>query len=447
MSKCITLQFTKRLSASAVFVLTFASAAALAQSTAQATVPDNAPMVITLQDAIARARNINPEYHSALTDRGIAREDKVQAAGALLPSVNYEAQYLYTKPHIGDVPVFIANNAAHEYISQGNAHQSLSGIDFANYRRAVALQDVAKARAEIAARGLVVVVVLAYYGFVVAQRKYSTAQLAADEASRFLDVSKKLENGGEVAHSDVIKAQLQYNDKQTAFREARLNIEKSRVDLALLIFPDFNQNFSVVDDLRLPDALPPMEEVEKLAKQNNPDLAAALAAFRAERMGVFAARAAYLPVVALDYNYGIDATHFALRTDGVSNLGYSASAALTLPIWNWGSTRSKVKQSILRRDQAKLELTFAQRRLLGQLKTLYSEVDAASAELDLLRQSAQLAADSLRLTTLRYQGGEATVLEVVDAQNTLAQARNAYDDGEVRYRAALANLQTLTGNF
>ena len=104
-----------------------------------------------------------------------------------------------------------------------------------------------------------------------------------------------------------------------------------------------------------------------------------------------------------------------------------------------------MKQGILRRDQAKLELTFAQKKLLGQLKTLYQETEASVAELDLLRQSAQLAADSLRLTTLRYQGGEATVLEVVDAQNTLAQARNAYDDSEVRYRTALANLQTLTG--
>lgn len=420
-----------------------ASPAAVPQENSQ----NGAPTVVTLSDAIARAKKLSPDYHAALTDAGVAREDKVQAVAGLLPSVNYNAQYLYTQPTVGNGPRFIANNSIHEYISQGNAHEEFNPANFANYFRAVAAQDVAKARAEIAKRGLVVVVVQAYYGFVVAQRKYSTAQQVADEAARFLDVSKKLENGGEVAHSDVIKAQLQYNDKQVAFREARVDMEKARVDLALLIFPDFNQNFSVVDDLRLPDALPPMEEVEKLAKQNNPDLGAAMAAYRAERMGVFAARAGYLPVVALDYNYGIDATHFATRTDGISNLGYSASAALTLPIWNWGATHSKVKQSILKRDQAQLELTFAQRKLLGQLKILYGEVDAAQAELDLLRQSAQLAADSLRLTTLRYQSGEATVLEVVDAQNSLAAARNAYDDGEVRYRAALANLQTLTGTL
>jgi outer membrane protein TolC len=53
----------------------------------------------------------------------------------------------------------------------------------------------------------------------------------------------------------------------------------------------------------------------------------------------------------------------------------------------------------------------------------------------------------LRLTTLRYQAGEATVLEVVDAQNTLTLAQNALGDGQVRYRVAVANLQTLTGTF
>jgi outer membrane protein TolC len=64
-----------------------------------------------------------------------------------------------------------------------------------------------------------------------------------------------------------------------------------------------------------------------------------------------------------------------------------------------------------------------------------------------LRQSAQLAEESLRLTNLRYQAGEASALEVVDAQNTLTVSRSAYDDGQVRFKLALANLQTLTGNL
>ena len=58
-----------------------------------------------------------------------------------------------------------------------------------------------------------------------------------------------------------------------------------------------------------------------------------------------------------------------------------------------------------------------------------------------------LSEESLRLTRLRYQAGEATAQEVVDAQTTLAGARNGLSDGLIRFRIAVANLQTITGAF
>ena len=101
----------------------------------------------------------------------------------------------------------------------------------------------------------------------------------------------------------------------------------------------------------------------------------------------------------------------------------------------------------MRREQARVELSATQRELLGKLQSLYAEAETARKQLESLSQSAELAAESLRLITLRYQAGEATVLEVVDAQNTLTQVRNAFDDGQSRYRVGLANLQTLTGTL
>jgi outer membrane protein TolC len=151
--------------------------------------------------------------------------------------------------------------------------------------------------------------------------------------------------------------------------------------------------------------------------------------------------------LSVDYFYGIDSNHFAIRTDGVRNLGYSAVASLQIPIFNWGGDRSKLKQAELRRDQARLELTHEQRLLLSHLQQFYDEASTARSEMDSLSSSAEMAAESLRLTNLRYQAGESTVLEIVDAQNTLTLARNAFDDGQARYRVALANLQTLTGSF
>jgi len=416
----------------------------------QGTTGANAPIVITLQDALQRARKLDPTYRSALTDAGIAHEDHVQARAALLPSVSANTEYLYTEGTGTSTPKYIANNAVHEYVSQGNAHEVVSGTQFADFSRTAAGVAAARAKAEVAARGLVATVVQTYYVEVVGKRKYANAQLAADEAKRFFDLSQKLEQGGEVAHADVIKAQLQANDATRALREAQLAMDRNHIELAVLVFADFNQDFSTVDDLRLPPPLPAIQEVEQQAKTKNPDLYAAMQTLRAAKYAVLSSRAAYLPTLTLDYFYGIDASHFVNTPtpDGpIRNLGYSASATLNIPIWNWGATHSKVRQTELQRDLAETQLSAAQRKLLAELKTLYAEADAARIELGVLAQSADLAAESVRLTNLRYQAGEATALEVVDAQNSLVAARNNFDDGEARYRLAIANLQTLTGTF
>jgi outer membrane protein TolC len=110
-------------------------------------------------------------------------------------------------------------------------------------------------------------------------------------------------------------------------------------------------------------------------------------------------------------------------------------------------TRSKVKQAELKQAQARIDLSLAERTLQSNIAANYAEARAAQAQLDSLRSSVQLSVESLRLTLLRYQAGEAAALEVADAQTTVTQARNALDDGLVRYRVALANLQTLTGSL
>ena len=416
-----------------------------------------APLVLTLTDALARARSNSVAFQAALTEQGLSQQDNVQARAALLPGVTYNNSFIYTQGNGTTVSRFIANNGVHEYLSQGNVHQALGVSLVADYRRAGALASVARAKAEIAARGLVVAVVQNFYGLIDTQSKYANVQRAAAEAERFLQLSQKLENGGEVAHSDVIKAQIQYDDRQRDLREAKLAMDKSRLDLAVLLFPDFNENFTVVDEAQVPPLIS-FEEFVHAAESKNPEVRAATAALQASRYEHSSARGGYLPTLLLDYFYGIDAKNFATHFVNLDpsigpaparlpNLGYSVVATLNIPIWNWGATHSKVVQADLRQKQAARELSLTQRKLLADMRSLYGEAEAARSELELLQSSADLAAESLRLINLRYQGGEATVLEVVDAQNTLTQARNAFSDGQLRYRNALANLQTLTGTM
>ncbi len=58
---------------------------------------NDAPLTLSLQDAIKRAQKINPEYRLAVTDFGLAKEDRVQTRAALLPNVNYNAAFFTRK--------------------------------------------------------------------------------------------------------------------------------------------------------------------------------------------------------------------------------------------------------------------------------------------------------------------------------------------------------------
>ena len=142
-------------------------------------------------------------------------------------------------------------------------------------------------------------------------------------------------------------------------------MERSRLELSVLIFPNFNENFATVDDLDNIEPLPSFQEVEVAAGNNNPELRVALAALHAANQEVAVAWNSFLPSLGLDYSYGIDANHYAanglIRSPLGKNLGYVATATLQVPLWNWGASRSKVKQADFAAiSQSRIEFRAAQ---------------------------------------------------------------------------------------
>jgi outer membrane protein TolC len=418
------------------------------------------PVTVTLQDALDRARKNDATFLAAIGDAKSAHEDRLQARNALLPSFSDRTEFLNTQAtnnrNIGEGR-FVTNDGVHVYREWAVMHQDLSPTTYLmrGVHRADAAEAIAKAKQEIARRGLTVTVTKAYYALAVAQRKYATTQQSLDQAKRFFDLAQQQERAGQVSHSDVVKSEIQYRQQEQAFDEARLAMDTARLDLAVILFPTLTENFTVVDDLDSAQPLPGFSEVQAMAGKENPDLRVANETLRQSNVDVSAAKAAFLPSLSVDFDYGIEANHFALNSTWathpdvgpVPTLGYFLTASMTFPVWDWGTLRSKVRQTQIKQEQARNTLSQTQRQLLGELYSSYNEASVARAAVESSRHTADLAAESLRLTTLRYQAGESTALEIVDAQNTLITSRNAYSDAEVRYRVALATLQTLTGNF
>ena len=434
--------------------LSLISASPLAQNVA-ASAPG--PVVVTLEDAIHRAQQNEPAFAGARGDQQSAGIDRYLAKATLLPSVVYHNQALYTQPNglvnqggqTGNqaAPIFIANNAVHEYASQASINETMGIKQLADIRATTAAAVRAAAELEVARRGLVQAVVNLYYSVSNADRKLAFLNEALNEAQAFFDLTQKRETAREAAHADVVKAELQRQQRRLDVTDAQVAAEKARLELAVLLFPDPRTPYTTVAPAGV-DTLPTREEVNAAASTNNPEIRSALAGLQQSEAEVLGAKAAYLPDLSLNFTYGIDAPQFAKNgPDGAHNLGYSASATLDIPVWDWLSTQKRVKQSEIRRDVARVTLSAAQRRLIANLDEAYSEATATHQELELLDQSVHTAAESLRLTRLRYSAGEATALEVVDAQNAYTAAESAQADGALRFQNARAGLQLLTGTF
>lgn len=428
--------------------------AANAQSSATLSAQSPAPVLqVSLRDAIARAKRLSPELQSALTQAKTAAAEAVQARAANLPNVSGAVQYIYTEGNGTETSRFVANNGVHEYVAQGDVHQAISPPLLIEYRRSVLLAAVARDQAAIAERGLLVTVVRSYASLVAAEHKLVTAQGSFEAARNFLSITRKQQQHGQAAHADVVKAEIQEEDSETAVDDAREAREQARMALALLIFRNVDRNYALTDDPGAILSLPPLAEAQAEAKAN-PQLDAAIREERAAHKAVSAAWLGYLPSLTFDYYYGIDANAFATTGNmsagirepfPVRNLGYSASGGLNMPLFTWGATHSKVKTAEALEQESQTQLDYARRQVAAQLEMFYSEARTARDDVRIRQQAVNNALESRRLTLLRYKAGLATALEVVDAENTVDAENAAWYDAKTRYATALASLATLTG--
>ncbi len=417
------------------------------------------PLKLTFKDALELARKNDPTFLAAQLDARSAHEDRLQARNAMLPTITGSVQYLGTQGDGGLISDgrFVTNDGIHVYRAWGVYHEDLSPalLMGTTFNRAKAAEALANAKAEIARRGLTAAVSKAFYALVVAQRKYTSAQEAMEQAEQFQGITQANEKQGQLAHSDSLKAEIQHRIQAQAFDEAKLALDGAKLNLAVMLFPKFNLNFTVVDDFETVQELPGFQAIQTMAEKENPDMRVAIETAREADFDVKSAKMAFLPTLTVDTDYGIEANCFALTCaraafpaiGPVPNLGYFMTAALNFPVWDWGTLRSKLHQSEYKQQEAKQMLSQEQRLAVSELYSAYNEALVARSSVAESKKTADLATESLRLVNERYEGGASPATEVVDAENTLLTARNAYIDAQARYRAAIAALQTITGNF
>jgi len=420
----------------------------------RAQVPSPSPSLapLSLEEALRLANTQASTFQTAVLNERIAAEDVRQAQAAFLPKVSTPLSYIYTSPAIGlppgepRGPSFVSADGIGVY----DAFVNVSGdFDIAGRLRATlaknrALLAAAHAGAEVARRELAQAVVEAYYGLALANVQVRAAETNLAAAEEFEHITSLLLSGGEVASVDLTRAQLQTIARRDELDKARASEAVAAGSLRVFVGYDFTRPISTTD---LAIALPIASEYQQFRAEDisrRPEFTQLEQQLRAAREEIRIARADRLPSVSYSVNGGFD-TDSMKAPRLKEHTGVGASISFSIPIFDWGASRSRERQARLRVEVAENERTITLRGFAQQFYAAQAQVTNAAARINLARDGVTKAQDNLSASIARYRAGEAQIVEVTDAQTTLVEQRNALYQAIFDYQTALARLRLATG--
>jgi outer membrane protein TolC len=403
------------------------------------------PPLLTLDDCIRLATDAPSAVATARQQVIIARYGITAAKANFYPLLSLQSGYLYNTPpsafQEGFQQRFISLNNTREYITMGQADLLIdsSGRTRAEVARARADQQRAEVGVRISQRDIRRLVTTAYYRLLLARRLVRVTRDAAMEAQRFQELTNTLFGGGEVAQADVIKSSADVAFQLQAVNNAELEAQLANHDLASFWTTDTATDLNIEDLLDVPAPAPPMEETNQPYLQR-PELAALDADRSILLADVRRTRADLLPQMRLTYQYGIDATRY-----NFNDRGQAIIASVSVPIFDWSRTRSTMAQFSTQAEQVQTNRAAAERTFARDYQDALARVRQVHRTLELTQAQVTLSTENLRLARIRYQGGEGLALDVVAAQNQLAQASANQYTAKANYFNARAELEVTAG--
>ena len=285
-----------------------------------------------------------------------------------------------------------------------------------------------------------------YYNYL-SQQEQLTAQEAdlTTAETTYKAVQEELASGTK-DKSDLLQAQTQLLQTQISLVNQKQTVINARALLLTDMGVSSNQSINI---LQLP-AVPPIDEMLKtadqllaLAMRKRSDLIAAEARLRSEEAAVDAAWRQFWPTV----TYNATAFQEFSNPGGNLNVNFTSTIALNFPIFSGFSTLNSLKKARANKTAAEAELRQNQLTVIQDVVTSHSSVKTAFDALQFADNLLETASKQYAVILSRYKAGVATILELVSAQSTLANARSSQVSSTNQWLNSLVNLSYAAGTL
>lgn len=307
--------------------------------------------------------------------------------------------------------------------TQANMSATVLDLRTLNRVRAAAQNEATAAFSLQDARELVVLSVGNQYLLALAAAARvdtTTAQLATAQA--ILQQAQDMKEAGVSAGIDVVRAQVQMQAQQQQVLAARNQHEQQKMRLARAIGLPVSQQFSLTD--KVPYAPLPeinLEDALERAYQGRPEYLAAQSRVRSAQLELKSAKSGSWPTVQINGQYGVNGP-----SASASSRVYGLSGGINIPIFEGGKIKADVALAETALRQNTLQLEDLRNRVELEVRASLLDVRSSNEQVAVARQSIDLAAEQLKETQDRFKAGVSGSVEVVQAQEAVANANETY---------------------
>lgn len=417
---------------------------------------------LTLDQAVAIALERNPTRKAAVMEQRAAVVGVKEARAALLPRVSFSESFVRSND-----PVFVFGGKLRQnrFATTDFALDSLnrprpfgnfatrittgwqlfdSGVSWKRMLLARQSTTVAQRQVDRTDQQLIYRVVEAYTGVLLAERQLQVAEAAAKTAQSILDLSSARVEAGMAVESDLLNARVNQASRQQELIRARNEAEIARSALNHAMGMALETSYSLAEAL-VERPLPQASEAElqTTAMTRRPDLAAIRLRADMQRTSAAVAQREKGPRVNAFASLEADNPHLV----GGGGNNWTTGVELQFDLFSGGA-----KGAAIARETALAEAAAAHRddMLSGvrlEVRKAYLDQESARQEVEVARAAVDQAKESLRIAQARYEGGLATITDLLRTQDASLAAETGYWQAVYRLQTSYANLELATGTL
>jgi outer membrane protein TolC len=387
------------------------------------------PVALSLEDAVAFGLKQNLGGVLATDVVTDARGQRWQALSELLPNVvtdtgfgthqvNVKAAFGLTihgePPIIGPFGYF-----------DSRAYLRQSVFDWSSIERARSSNAQLKS-AEFSsrdAREVVVLVIVSNYLLAIAdQAEVASATSQRDTAKTLFQQTSDQKTAGVASAVDVLRAQVQLQSREQKLIVAKNNLAKQKLVLARAIGLPLGQQFEITTQIPYQELTPSsLDDAIQSAYKTRADFQNQVNRVRSAELARKAASAERYPTLGAETDYGLSGVN-----PGSSHGTVDAAATLRIPVFQGGRVHGDVLRADASLTGEKQRLEDFRARIDQEVRDAYLDLDASAQEVSVEKSAIALATQNLEQSRDRFASGVTDNIEVVQAQDALAIANDAY---------------------